>query len=84
MEVYDISHLMKIRRIKLTDQLRRAINASGVSRYSLCQRINLSQSTMSRFMSKAGGLSMEMLDRIGDSLDLNIVSAKAPRRDEGG
>ena len=65
---------MKAKRMGLTDQIRRAIDASGVSRYALCKQIELSQSTMSRFMHGDGGLSVEMLDRIGDELGLNIVA----------
>jgi transcriptional regulator with XRE-family HTH domain len=69
--------------VRLTDQIRRAIDASGVSRYALCKQIDLSQSTMSRFMHGQGGLSVEMLDRIGDVLDLNISTVNKPAKGKG-
>jgi ribosome-binding protein aMBF1 (putative translation factor) len=47
-----------------TDQIRRAIDASGMSRYQICKDVELSEATMSRFMSRKGGLSMEVLDRV--------------------
>jgi hypothetical protein len=37
-----------------SDQIRDSVNASGMSRYDLCNRIGLNQSTMSRFMSGKG------------------------------
>ena len=61
---------------KLSDQIRKAIDDSGMSRYALCKAIDLSQSTMSRFMNGTGGLSIEMLDRIGEVLKLRIVSGQ--------
>jgi len=61
------------KRVKLSEQIRRAVLASGVSRYRLCKQIGLSQSTMSRFMSRQGGLGMEMLDKLADVLDINIA-----------
>jgi transcriptional regulator with XRE-family HTH domain len=58
----------------LTDQLRRAIDASGVSRYRLCKQVGMSEATMSRFMSGKGGLSMDMLDKLGAVLDLRLTA----------
>jgi transcriptional regulator with XRE-family HTH domain len=67
-------------RVRLSDQIRRAIDASGMSRYAICKEIELSESTMSRFMAGRGGLSVEMLDRIGEVLNLNITAGvKAPK-----
>jgi len=57
-----------------SDQIRAAIDASGVSRYRICKTACLSEATMSRFMSGKGGLSMEMLDRIGKMLGLRVVA----------
>ena len=57
-----------------TDQLRQAIDASGMSRYRICKMAGLSQTTMSRFMSGKGGLSLDVLDRLADCLGLEIVA----------
>lgn len=66
--------LMSGRRVKLTEQIRRAVLASDKSRYALCKQIGLSQSTMSRFINGTGGLGMEILDKLADVLDINLES----------
>ena len=72
---------MRKREPTLSQQIRHAIDDSGMSRYAICKAIGLSQSTMSRFMKGNGGLSMEMLDRIGAILKLKIVAdVKAARK----
>lgn len=57
----------------LSDQIRCAIDSSGMSRYRICVAIKLSQPTMSRFMNGKGGLSLDVLDRLADLLGLSIV-----------
>jgi transcriptional regulator with XRE-family HTH domain len=61
------------KRERLSDQVRRAIEASGLSRYRICKETGILQSVMSRFMNGQGMLSMERLDALADLLDLNIV-----------
>ena len=72
---------MAKRRIKLSDQIRRAVDASGLSRYRISKEIGVAESTMSRFMSGQGGLSLANLDALADLLGLDIV---APRRSTKG
>jgi transcriptional regulator with XRE-family HTH domain len=64
------------RRVKLSDQIRRAVDASGLSRYRISKELGVAESTMSRFMSGQGGLSMENLDALADLLDLDITTRK--------
>jgi transcriptional regulator with XRE-family HTH domain len=71
---------MSKKRIKLSDQIRRAVNASGLSRYRISKTLGIAESTMSRFMSGPGGLSMEYLDSLADLLDLNITAGKSRRK----
>ena len=58
---------------RFSDQVRDAVDASGMSRYRICREIGLSQPTMSRFMAGKSGLSMDSLDRLADLLGLAVV-----------
>ena len=49
---------------KLSDEIRDAVNASGMSRYAIAKALGVAESTMSRFMNGKGVLSMEFIDRI--------------------
>jgi len=69
---------MSKKRVKLSDQIRQAVDASGLSRYRISKTLGISESTMSRFMSGQGGLSMEYLDALADLLDLNITPGRKP------
>jgi plasmid maintenance system antidote protein VapI len=61
---------------KLSDELRDAVNASGLSRYAIAKAIGVAASTLSRFMNGKGGLSMDYIDRLGGLLDLHVISGK--------
>lgn len=65
------------KRLSLSDQLRRAIDRAPMSRYRICKEVGLDASTMSRLMNRNGGLSFEMLDRIGELLDLRLMAGKS-------
>lgn len=60
----------------LSDQIRDAVDASGMSRYAICNTTGIGQSTMSRFMHRQGGLSMASLDRLADLLGLAVVTRR--------
>ena len=66
-------------RTKLSDQIRQAIDASGVSRYAICKQIGLDQALLSRFMQDRSGLSVQTLDALADVLGLDVV-ARGPVR----
>jgi transcriptional regulator with XRE-family HTH domain len=68
------------RRVKLSDQIRQAVDASGLSRYRISKELGVAESTMSRFMSGQGGLSMEYLDALADLLNLDIKTRKRGAR----
>lgn len=65
----------------ISDQLRKAIDASAMSRYRICKEIGLPESTMSQFMSHQCGLQLSTIDRIGALLGLRLM--KAPKRVRG-
>jgi transcriptional regulator with XRE-family HTH domain len=64
--------MKKVRRF--SDQIRAAVDSSGLSRYRICHEIGLNQGAMSRFMAGKGGLSMDTLDRLAELLGLEIVA----------
>jgi transcriptional regulator with XRE-family HTH domain len=64
----------------LSDQVRRAVDASGLSRYRIAKEIGMAESTMSRFMSGQGGLSLANLDALADLLGLDIAAPRRPTK----
>ena len=68
------------KRTKLSDQVRQAVDKSGLSRYAICKVIGMDQSIMSRFMTGKGGLSMENMDALADLLKLDIVNKTKVRK----
>jgi predicted XRE-type DNA-binding protein len=58
----------------ISQQLRDAIDVSGMSRYRICKEIGLPESTMSHFMAGDCGLQLSTIDRLGELLGLGIVS----------
>jgi DNA transposition AAA+ family ATPase len=73
-------HTMARKRVKLTDQLRQAIENCGKSRYQISRDAGIDQATLSRFMHGKGGLSMPILDTLGDYLELNIAVRRRRRK----
>jgi hypothetical protein len=61
---------------KLSDQIRTAIERSGMTRYRLSCESGVDQGALSRFVHGKVGLSMDALDRIGLVLGLQIVSKR--------
>ena len=67
------------RQSKLSDQVRKAVDASGLSRHAICLAIGLDRAVMSKFMSHKGGLALDTLDRLAAFLDLRIVVGRSRR-----
>lgn len=72
------------KRAKLSDQVRQAVDASGMSRYAICKALGMDQSIMSRFMNGKGGLQQDTLDALAELLDLRIVAGAKTGRKAGG
>lgn len=73
--------MTKRRSQKLTDQLRQAIDDSGLTRYRIAQDTGIDESALAKFYNGHRGLSMEVLDRLGEYLDLTITMRKQGKKE---
>jgi transcriptional regulator with XRE-family HTH domain len=62
-----------------SQQLRQAIDRSGLSHYAICQATGINKGNLSRFMSGERGLSLESIDKIVAILDLKLEARKKLR-----
>ncbi len=58
----------------LTDQLRNAIDDSGITRYRIAKETGISESALAQFYNGHRGLSMEAMNALGKFLKLTIHS----------
>lgn len=70
----------KKQRLSLSDELRQAIERSGVSRYSIWQQTGIDQGSLSKFMDGERGLGLESIDKLAELLGLHIVAKPESRR----
>jgi plasmid maintenance system antidote protein VapI len=71
---------MAKKRLTFSDELRRAVDACGLSHYRLCKELGIAESTLSRFMSGERGLTMKCLDRLAALLDLHVAAGQRPSK----
>ena len=71
------------RKLQFSDQLRQAVDQSGLSRYEICKRAGLDQSVMHRFMHGTSGLSVATIDAICETLGLRLVAEGKPPKRKG-
>ena len=69
--------------ISLSDQLRQAVLNCGQTRYAISKATGIGQDQLSRFVNGERGVSMELMDTLGEYLRLRIVADK-PRTKKGG
>jgi transcriptional regulator with XRE-family HTH domain len=62
----------------LTDQLRQAIDDSGLTRYRIAKETGISESALAQFYNGHRGLSMEALNALGEFLQLRITLGRKP------
>jgi plasmid maintenance system antidote protein VapI len=72
------------RETKLSDQIRQAMDDSGLTRYRIANDIGMNESALGKFYNGERGLSTKMLDRLGIYLGLEIVQRRRPRRSKKG
>jgi transcriptional regulator with XRE-family HTH domain len=58
------------------DQLREAIDKSGMSRYAICKAVEMDQGTMSKFMTGRREISLPTIERLCKLLNLQLTKAK--------
>ncbi len=65
---------------KLSDEIRDAVNGSGMTRYAIAKTLGISEATLSRFMNAKGGLSMDFFDRLAELLGLHVVVKRSKKQ----
>jgi predicted transcriptional regulator len=74
---------MKPKASKLSDQLRRLIEESTLSRYEISKRTGIAESTLCKLVHGERGISTESWDRLGECLELELRPARKPRAKKG-
>jgi plasmid maintenance system antidote protein VapI len=67
---------MKRKQPPISDQLRQVILDCGQTRYAVCKATGIGQDVLSRFIHGERGLSMEVLDTLGEYLGLRVIADK--------
>jgi len=61
------------KRVAFVDQIRRAVEESGLSQYRISKELGIMQSSLSRFMSGRGILSGENLNALADLIGMSVT-----------
>jgi hypothetical protein len=61
------------KRVKFSDEIRQAIEDCGLSRYAICQALDIKEAQMSRFMADKGWLGQQKLNALADLLGLRVA-----------
>ena len=64
----------------ILDDIRKAIDTSGKSRYRISKDTGISESRLCQLMAGTKGLSIEALELLADHLGLEIVARRKRRR----
>jgi transcriptional regulator with XRE-family HTH domain len=73
--------LAKKKTLLLTDQVRQAIEDSGLTRYRIAKETGISESALSQFYNGQRGLSMNALNALGQFLQLKVtLGRKRPKK----
>ena len=70
--------MAKKRAKPLTNQLRQAIDDSGLTRYQIAKAAGIDESALAKFYNRQRGLSMKALDALGEFLELTITLGRTP------
>ena len=64
----------------LSDQIRQAIDDSGLSRYRIAQESGIDESALAKFYNGHRGFNSDTLDILGEYLGLRIVMDRKSRK----
>jgi plasmid maintenance system antidote protein VapI len=67
----------------LSEQIREAIADSGMSRYRIARTIGVDESGLCKFCRGTRGLSMDVIDRLGELLQLEIRPRMKGQNEKG-
>ncbi len=76
---YD-SEMAKRKSVKLSDQVRRMIDKSGLTRYRIAQETGINEAALGKFYHGERGLSLASLDQLGEYLGLRVVMDRKPTK----
>jgi len=65
---------------RFDEQLRKVIDASGISRYAIGKATGIDEGNLSKFMSGTSGLSVESINRICELIGARLVAGKPTRK----
>jgi transcriptional regulator with XRE-family HTH domain len=63
----------------LSDEIREAVRRSGRTNYDIARDMNVTPPTLWRFTQGQSGLSLALLDRLAEALDLHITVGRRRR-----
>ena len=67
---------MKRKYTPLTKQLRQVVINCGQTQYALCKATGIDKTALNRFINGERGVSMKVMDTLGEYLGLRIVADK--------
>jgi len=65
---------------RISDQLRQAIDDSGMTRYRISIETGISETALALFYNGQRGLSMKALDALGEYLQLTVHLGRKPEK----
>ncbi len=71
---------MASKRLQFSEELRRAIDKSEMSRYAICKKTGIDQAVLSRFMHGKTGLSIRAVDLLYACLGLKTTTPKQRKK----
>ncbi len=71
--------MSKRKKTRLSDQVRQAIDDSGLSRYRIAQESGIDESALAKFYNGQRGFNSDTLDILGEYLGLRIEESFRPQ-----